>query len=138
MQVNGILLTWNLTCTSEVINRTNWNSLTRYVVSQKLLFISFSTLSPTNSPQYCPDSLQLPFSPPSPLWLPSANINIVYKCRPCPDIDLDELECSVIFQPMSDTLSFVQALRNASTTDPVTTLSDEALDTSGNIHFHCD
>ncbi|KAF8834252.1 hypothetical protein BDN67DRAFT_1049049, partial [Paxillus ammoniavirescens] len=129
-----------------VVNRMNLNSLTRYVVSQSLLFVSLSTLSPTNS-QSRPDSPplavpppslpQLPFPPPSPpqlpipplspLRLPGANVNIVYERRPRPDIDLDELERSAMFQPMSDTLSFVQALRNASTTDPVAKLSDEAL-----------
>ncbi|KIK77880.1 hypothetical protein PAXRUDRAFT_51659, partial [Paxillus rubicundulus Ve08.2h10] len=75
-----------------------------------------------------PSPPQLPFPPPSPPRLPSANINIFYERRPRPDIDLDELECSAMFQPMSDTLSFVQALKNASTTDPVAKLSDEALD----------
>ncbi|KIK73681.1 hypothetical protein PAXRUDRAFT_46825, partial [Paxillus rubicundulus Ve08.2h10] len=55
-------------------------------------------------------------------------INIVYEHRPCPDIDIDELECSVTFWPMSDTLSFIQALRNASATDPVAKLSHEGLD----------
>ncbi|KAF8833937.1 hypothetical protein BDN67DRAFT_992757 [Paxillus ammoniavirescens] len=48
--------------------------------------------------------------------------------RPRPDINIDELECSATFWPMSDTLSFIQALRNASTTDPVAKLSDKGLD----------
>ncbi|KIJ17975.1 hypothetical protein PAXINDRAFT_9063, partial [Paxillus involutus ATCC 200175] len=84
--------------------------------------------SPPQLPLPPPSPPQLPMPPPSPPRLPGANINIVYKCRPRPDIDLDELERSATFQPMSDTLSFVQALRNASTTDPVAKLSDEALD----------
>ncbi|KIK95745.1 hypothetical protein PAXRUDRAFT_140015, partial [Paxillus rubicundulus Ve08.2h10] len=54
-------------------------------------------------------------------------INIVYEHRPHLVIDLYELEHSATFQPMLDTLSFVQALRNASTTDPVAKLSDKAL-----------
>ncbi|KIK80241.1 hypothetical protein PAXRUDRAFT_88122, partial [Paxillus rubicundulus Ve08.2h10] len=75
-----------------------------------------------------PSPPQQPIPPPSPLQLPGANIDIIYECRPCPDIDLDELECSAAFWPMSDMLSFIWALRNASITDPVAKLGDKGLD----------
>ncbi|KIK79378.1 hypothetical protein PAXRUDRAFT_161431 [Paxillus rubicundulus Ve08.2h10] len=83
--------------------------------------------SPPQLPVPPPSPPQQPIPPPSPPRLPGANINIIYECRPCLDIDLDELERSATFRPMSDTLSFIWALRNASITDPVAKLSDEGL-----------
>ncbi|KIK91217.1 hypothetical protein PAXRUDRAFT_13898 [Paxillus rubicundulus Ve08.2h10] len=65
-----------------------------------------------------------PLGPPQP---PPANNNI-YECRPRPDVDIEALAHSATFQPMLHTMSFIQELRNASTTDPVAKISDEVLD----------
>ncbi|KIK90751.1 hypothetical protein PAXRUDRAFT_151248 [Paxillus rubicundulus Ve08.2h10] len=80
--------------------------------------------SPPPPPPPSPPRSPAPLGPPQP---PPANNNI-YERRPRPDIDIEALARSVMFQPMLHTMSFIQELRNASTTDPVAKLSDEVLD----------
>ncbi|KIK77488.1 hypothetical protein PAXRUDRAFT_166691, partial [Paxillus rubicundulus Ve08.2h10] len=77
-----------------------------------------------DSPPPSPPCSPVPLGPPQPL---PANNNI-YECRPQPDVDIEALAHSATFQPMLHTMSFIQELRNASTTDPVAKLSDEVLD----------
>ncbi|KAF9232879.1 hypothetical protein BU15DRAFT_90555 [Melanogaster broomeanus] len=74
--------------------------------------------APPPSPPHSPHPPQVLLDSPTPPLPPP----------PRPEIDIEALELSATFQPMLDTMSFIQALRSASTTDPVTKLSDDALD----------
>ena len=66
-------------------------------------------------------------SPPLP-DRPQQHVRINYVRRPRPVVDVDELTRLASFKSMSDTMSFINALRNASTSDPVAQLSNEGLE----------
>ncbi|KIK98409.1 hypothetical protein PAXRUDRAFT_49537, partial [Paxillus rubicundulus Ve08.2h10] len=86
--------------------------------------------SPLHSPTPLPSPPQVLLTCPLPhslLHLLQLMSTFFYEHRPCPDIDIEVLQHSATFQPMLDTMSFIQALRSTSTTDPVTKLSDNAL-----------
>ena len=52
---------------------------------------------------------------------------VQYQWRPRPEVDVDILFSRATFGPMRDTMSFIQALSNASMSDPASKLSPNAL-----------